>query len=306
MRLRLGRPDIARYRDRFDLRSAGPGAPVTLTWLGVSTLLIDDGTTAVLTDGFFSRPGLIDVGLRRLAPSQTRIEESLTRAGIDRLAAVIPVHTHFDHALDSAVVAQRTGASMIGGISAANIARGQQLPDDRIVIATPGSEMTIGSFGVTLIESEHCPPDRFPGVITAPVVPPVKASAYRCGEAWSMLVRHRPSGRRLLIQGSAGFRPGALTGSRAEVAYLGVGQLGVQPQRYIEQYWDETVRAVGARRVVLIHWDDFFRPLTEPLRALPYAGDDLDVTMRVLTTLADRDGVELALPTVWQRTDPWG
>lgn len=305
MRLKLGRPDIARYRDRFDTPAAGSGAPVTLTWLGVSTLLVDDGTTAVLTDGFFSRPGLIDVGLRRLAPSQTRIEESLTRAGIDRLAAVIPVHTHFDHALDSAVVAQRTGARMIGGISAANIARGQQLPEDRIVIATPGSEMTIGSFGVTLIESEHCPPDRFPGVVTAPVVPPAKASAYRCGEAWSMLVHHRPSDRRLLIQGSAGFLHGALTGSRAEVAYLGVGQLGVQPQRYIEQYWDETVRAVGARRVVLIHWDDFFRPLTEPLRALPYAGDDLDVTMRVLTTLAGRDGVALALPTLWQRTDPW-
>ncbi len=305
MRLKLGRPDIARYRDRFDTPVAGSGAPVTLTWLGVSTLLVDDGTTAVLTDGFFSRPGLIDVGLRRLAPSQTRIEESLTRAGIDRLAAVIPVHTHFDHALDSAVVAQRTGARMIGGISSANIARGQQLPDEKIVIATPGSEMTIGSFGVTLIESEHCPPDRFPGVITAPVVPPAKASAYRCGEAWSMLVHHRPSDRRLLIQGSAGFLPGALTGSRAEVAYLGVGQLGVQPQRYIEQYWEETVRAVGARRVVLIHWDDFFRPLTEPLRALPYAGDDLDVTMRVLTTLAGRDGVALALPTLWQRTDPW-
>lgn len=305
MRLKLGRPDIARYRDRFDTTIAGSGAPVTLTWLGVSTLLVDDGTTAVLTDGFFSRPGLIDVGLRRLAPSPTRIEESLSRAGIDRLAAVIPVHTHFDHALDSAVVAQRTGARMIGGISSANIARGQQLPDEKILIATPGSEMTIGSFGVTLIESEHCPPDRFPGVITAPVVPPAKASAYRCGEAWSMLVQHRPSDRRLLIQGSAGFLPGALTGSRAEVAYLGVGQLGVQPQRYIEQYWEETVRAVGARRVVLIHWDDFFRPLTEPLRALPYAGDDLDVTMRVLTTLAGRDGVALALPTLWQRTDPW-
>ena len=142
-------------------------------------------------------------------------------------------------------------------------------------------------------------------MIVGPVVPPAKAAAYRCGEAWSMLVHHRPGDPRLLIQGSAGFLPGALAGQRAEVAYLGVGQLGVQPQRYIKQYWDETVRAVGARRVVLIHWDDFFRPLTKPLRALPYVGDDLDVTMRVLTTLADRDGVSVHLPTLWQRTDAW-
>jgi hypothetical protein len=96
-----------------------------------------------------------------------------------------------------------------------------------------------------------------------------------------------------------------LAGRSAEVAYLGIGQLGVQPELYIRQYWNETVRAVGARRVVLIHWDDFFRPLDAPLRALPYAGDDLDVTMRVLTALAERDGVALHLPSLWQRADPW-
>lgn len=305
MRLKIGRPDIARHAARFDLPPAAADAPVTISWMGVSTLLVDDGTTALMTDGFFSRPGLLAVGLRPIAPSMPRITESLRRAGVDRLAAVLPVHTHFDHALDSAVVADLTGADLVGGVSAANVARGHGLAEDRIVVAAPGAEMRFGTFGVTLLESDHCPPDRFPGTITAPVVPPAKASAYRCGEAWSTLIHHRPSGRRLLIQGSAGFVPGALAGRDAEVAYLGVGQLGVQSPAYIRQYWDQTVRAVGARTVVLIHWDDFFRPLSEPLRALPYAGDDLDATMTVLQSLADRDGVALHLPTVWQRTDPW-
>ena len=57
--------------------------------------------------------------------------------------------------------------------------------------------------------------------------------------------------------------------------------------------------------MVLTHWDDFFRPLDRPLRALPYAGDDLDVTMRVLGALAAEDGVRLHLPKVWRREDPW-
>lgn len=305
MRLKLGRPDIANYRNRFDLPDADPDAALSITWLGVSTLLVDDGTSAVLTDGFFSRPTLLDVGLRRLAPSDSRIDYCLNRAKINRLAAVLPVHTHYDHAMDSPIVAARTGARLIGGESAANIARGHGLSSDQIVIATSGEELTLGPFGVTLIESHHCPPDRFPGVITAPVVPPAKASAFRCGEAWSTLIHHTPSDRRLLIQGSAGFLPGALDGRRADIAYLGVGQLGVQPQDYIEQYWEQTVGAVGARRVVLIHWDDFFRPLTEAMVALPYAGDDLDVSMRVLSRLAERDRVSLHLPTVWQRADPW-
>ena len=158
---------------------------------------------------------------------------------------------------------------------------------------------------MTLVESEHCPPDRFPGVITDPVVPPVKVSAYKCGDAWSTLVHHRTSDRRLMIVGSAGFVADALAGQHAEVVYLGVGQLGLLPERYLVEYWTETVRAVGARRVVLIHWDDFFRPLHQPLRALPYAGDDLDVTMRFISRLADEDGVALHLPTLWQRADPW-
>jgi L-ascorbate metabolism protein UlaG (beta-lactamase superfamily) len=120
-----------------------------------------------------------------------------------------------------------------------------------------------------------------------------------------MLVHHRPSDRRLLIQGSAGFIKDSLAGQRADVVYLGVGQLGLQAEQYLVDYWTETVRTVGARRVVLIHWDDFFRPLSEPLRALPYAGDDLDVTLRILTSLAEQDGIALDMPTVWRREDPW-
>jgi L-ascorbate metabolism protein UlaG (beta-lactamase superfamily) len=305
MRLKLGRPDIGSYADRFDVPRAAVGAPLTVTWLGVATLLLDDGTSALMTDGYFSRPSLPRVVGRRLAPSQPRIDGCLSRARVSRLAAVIPVHTHIDHAMDSAVVAERTGARLVGGESAANVGRGHGLAEDRLVVATPGTAVTLGAYEVTLIESRHCPPDRFPGVITAPVVPPVKASAYRCGEAWSTLVHHLPSGRRLLIQGSAGFVPDALAGQRADVAYLGVGQLGLQPERYLVDYWTETVRAVGARRVVLIHWDDFFRPLSQPLRALPYATDNLDLSMRVLSRLAVNDGIGMHLPTVWQREDPW-
>jgi L-ascorbate metabolism protein UlaG (beta-lactamase superfamily) len=305
MRLKLGRPDLARHRDRFAVPAAADDAELSITWLGVATLLIDDGHSALMTDGFFSRPSLPAVASRALTSSAARVEGCLTRAGVGHLDAVIPVHTHFDHAMDSAPVARRTGARMVGGPSAAQIARGHGLPQDRIVVAVPGTPIDIGSYEVALIESHHCPPDRFPGVITAPVVPPVRASAYRCGESWSLLIHHRPTGRRLLVQGSAGYVPGSLAGQRAEVAYLGLGQLGLQSRDYLVEYWTETVRAVGARTVIGIHWDDFFRPLSKPLRALPYATDDLDISLRVLGELAERDGVTLHLPTVWRREDPW-
>jgi L-ascorbate metabolism protein UlaG (beta-lactamase superfamily) len=216
----------------------------------------------------------------------------------------VPVHTHFDHVLDSAIVAQRTGATLTGGESAANVGRGARLPAERIHVAVPGEPVPYGTFTLTLVESAHCPPDRFPGRITEPLIPPARAAAYRCGEAWSVLIEH-VSGRTALVQGSAGFVPGALDGRRADVVYLGVGQLGLRGEDYVHAYWAETVRAVRARRVVLTHWDDFFRGLDQPLRALPYVGDDLDLTLRVLTRLAVDQGVALHLPTVWRREDPW-
>jgi L-ascorbate metabolism protein UlaG (beta-lactamase superfamily) len=305
MRLKLGRPDLSRYSDRFDVPVAESNAPLTVTWIGVTTLLLDDGSSALMTDGYFSRPSLAQVAVGKVSPSLELVDECLARAEVSRLAAVIPVHTHIDHAMDSPLVADRTGAQLVGGESAANVGRGYGLSEDRLVVARSGEPIQLGAYDVTLVESQHCPPDRFPGVISEPVVPPVRASAYRCGEAWSTLIHHRPSGRRALIQGSAGFVKGALDGCHAEVVYLGVGQLGVQPRSYFVDYWTEVVRAVGARRVVLIHWDDFFRPLSEPLRAFPYAADDLDESIRILDELAASDGVALHLPTVWRREDPW-
>jgi L-ascorbate metabolism protein UlaG (beta-lactamase superfamily) len=304
MRLKLGRPDIGQYSDRFDVPAAEADG-LSATWLGVATLLIDDGSSALMTDGYFSRPSLAQIAAAKLSPSPTRVDGCLARAKVSRLAAVIPVHTHVDHVMDSALVADRTGAQLVGGESAANVGRGHGLPEDRLVVAVPGEPIRLGAFDVTLVKSHHCPPDRYPGVIEEPLVPPVKVSAYRCGESWSTLIHHLPSDKRLLIQGSAGFVKGALTGHRADAVYLSVGQLGLQPRSYLLDYWAETVQAVGARRVILIHWDDFFRPLSKPLRALPYAGDDLDVSIRILDELAARDGVALHMPTVWRRENPW-
>jgi L-ascorbate metabolism protein UlaG (beta-lactamase superfamily) len=300
--MRFGRPDISRYADRFDLPEADRGPSVT--FLGVTTLLLGDGTSAVMTDGFFSRPSLAAVGTRRIAPDPARVDAALARAGVDSLDAIVPVHTHFDHAMDTALVAARTGARLVGGASAARIGLGGGLPEERITRAASGDRIACGGFTLTLIGSRHCPPDRYPGEVAEPVVPPVRASAYRCGEAWSLLVEHT-GGRTALVQGSAGFVPGALDGYSAEVVYLGVGQLGPRGADYIRDYWRQTVEAVGARRAVLVHWDDFFRPLDEPLRALPYLGDDLDATMGVLDRLSAEQGVPVHFPSLWRREDPW-
>ena len=90
MRLKLGRPDLAAYRGFCDVPAASKATELSVTWAGVTTLLIDDGVSAVLTDGFFSRPGLLTVATCPLRSSRRRIESGLERPGAGRPAAPDP------------------------------------------------------------------------------------------------------------------------------------------------------------------------------------------------------------------------
>jgi L-ascorbate metabolism protein UlaG (beta-lactamase superfamily) len=280
-------------------------------FLGVASLLFRSPGSAIMTDGFFSRPGrravLSSVLARRLCPREDAISRGLDRAGVSSLDSVLPIHTHHDHALDSAVVAKLTGATVVGGKSAANIARGGGLPEAQISVVGHGDVTMFGGFRVRHVPSKHSCPDLVPGTIEKPLRPPARLWAYKCGEAWSMLIQHGspPDRRTALVHGSAGYVPGALRGRRADVVYLGVGQLGRRRPAHIERYWMETVRAVQPHRVVLIHWDDFFRPSSQDLLPTRYLIDNLDKAIDVLRRLAEQDGVSLNLPSIWVREDPW-
>ena len=70
-----------------------------------------------------------------------------------------------------------------------------------------------------MIRTAHFPHGMAMGEITAPLVPPARATAYLEGGSYSPLIEH--DGRSLLVQGSAGFVPGALRGRHAEVVFLG-------------------------------------------------------------------------------------
>ncbi|GAA14891.1 hypothetical protein GOALK_118_00090 [Gordonia alkanivorans NBRC 16433] len=76
----------------------------------MSTMLLTDGATTILTDGFFTRPGLPRVRAGRIRPDRKKIRAALNRFGIGAVDAVFVVHSHYDHALDAPDVAAMTGA----------------------------------------------------------------------------------------------------------------------------------------------------------------------------------------------------
>ena len=305
------RPDLGAYRP-LTLPAAGPASPGALRvrFAGVSTLVFDDGETAWMTDGFFSRPGAWPTFTGRIAPDPAAVDAALQRLGVQRLAAVVPLHAHYDHALDAPLVARRTGALLVGSPSVRMVGLGQGLPDARIRVVRDGERVQLGRFTLRFIASRHSPTPLTDGLhvdtIDAPLVPPARADAWATGETWSLLVHH--GGRSLLVQASAGFRPGALAGQRAETVLLGIGTLGRKDAAYRDAYWRETVAAVGARRVLPIHWDDFWQPLPAgdaPLAPMPRLLDDVDGALDDLRQRGATAGVALQLAPLWQPFDPF-
>jgi L-ascorbate metabolism protein UlaG (beta-lactamase superfamily) len=210
---------------------AEAGQALTVTWFGVTTLLIDDGVTQILIDGYFSRPSLLDIALERtIEPDLAAIEGMLDRFEINRLKAVIPVHSHFDHALDSAEIAKQTGAQLMGSTTTAQIAAGSNLATNQIRVIETATVYSVGAFDVTFYPSQHAPlasNSAISGTVAAPLTLPAPYTAWKLGQAYTLIITH-PKGR-MLIQGSA--------------------------------YLDEMVIQRQPKRVYTIHHDDLFGDL---------------------------------------------
>lgn len=296
------RPSLAPFAQRW-LPPAAPAATLRIMFLGVSTVLLDDGHTQLLVDGFFTRPPLRTVLFGRVTPDPALIQAALARAGVQRLAAVVTVHSHYDHAMDAPEVARQTGALVVGSPSTANIARGWGLPESRVRSVGDGDRLQFGAWQLQVFESRHVPTPVTGGTIDTPLKPPVRATDYAEGGSFSLLLRH--GSRSLLVQGSAGYVPGRLAGQPAEVVLLGVGALGKQGDAYLADYWREVVGHTGARRIIPIHWDDFTLPLDQPLQAGPNLIDDVARSLHWLAGQGARTGVDMKLAPAWVWVDPF-
>jgi len=249
-----------------------PDGAVTVRFSGTATLLFSDGETQWMTDGWFSRPGPLRLLAGKIGPDLQAIEAGLAANKITQLAAVLPLHSHYDHAMDAPEVARRTGAMLLGSESTANIGRGWNLPESQIQVLVDRQPVQLGKFVITPIESRHF---EFPDpavreralgepLISEPLVPPVSAFDYRVGKAYVLHVSH-PKGSWLIV-GSAGYVEGALKELSADTVFLGVGGLGSQTADYMENFWRETVTAVSPSRIIPIHFDSLTATAAGPFR----------------------------------------
>ena len=285
-----------------------PGDMVTVTWLGTTTLLFDDRETQILIDGNFTRVHPFKIGLfLPLSSDVATINYALTEFGMmeNRLAAIVPVHSHFDHAMDVGHVANRTSAVILGSESTANIARGTDVPVDQYQILADGETRQFGDFTIRLRESRHAPIKPggegpwFPGTIDTELRQPAAINAWKEGVVWSVFIGH-PRGTSL-IQGSGGYIEDKLQDESADVVMLGIAGLAGLGKGYVAQLWHETVVATGATKVMAVHFDDFTAPFGE-VRLFPHIADNILVTaawINEVNTQNDSD-IKIELPPFGQ------
>lgn len=83
------------------------------------------------------------------------VDAWLARDEVGPIAAIFPAHSHHDHAIDVAYIANRTGARVFGSESTLNIARGGGVPEGQLERFRLFKPVEVGAFSVTVLPGRH-------------------------------------------------------------------------------------------------------------------------------------------------------
>jgi L-ascorbate metabolism protein UlaG (beta-lactamase superfamily) len=258
-------------------------------FFGTSTLLISDGDTSIMVDGFFSRPSFWDALVHGMVPNEVRIDKTLDRANIGKIDVLLVAHSHYDHVLDSGMVATKTEAQLIGSESSIKIAREEAgVSEEQLQLIRPGKPLKKGLFEIRFYETCHSPKRKLLAFVEDLFLTLARGAAYKESDKNYSFLLYHPNGK-ILIVPSANFSPGCFANVRADIVFLSIGLLGKQSEEFIRDYWNETVVSTGAQLVIPIHWDNFSRSLESPIKPSFFPVDNMKRTMEILQRLANED-----------------
>lgn len=291
---------------------APPTHEIKTLFLGTSSMGWTDGKSTWLVDGFFSRQPIGKVLMSRLDVNESQVTavasnmfKMLEMPPV--LAGIVVAHSHYDHSMDAPFLTRQYGGLVVGSESTAQIALGQKLPVEQVKVVPDRAKLAFGEFQIELLKSAHAPTGFTGGFNTKPLELPAHALQFKEGISYSFVVSHPAMGDGpfALIQPSAGFVPGQNDGLTVDVVFLGTGGLGKLSNDYIAQYWQEMVLDTRAKKVYLIHWDDFTLPLLregkmQSLKPMPGVLDNFPRSLELLTMFSKRDGIQLQVVDAWQ------
>ncbi len=298
---------IDEYRSFYlesSTQAAGNGS-VKVTFYGTTMFLLDDGQTKLLFDAFITRPS-IGIAARSffnqplIETNKGLLDTWLSRSEVGQPAAVFIAHSHHDHAMDVAYIAQQTGAQVYGSESTLNIARGGDIPEEQLSRYELGKELKYGDFRVTVMPGRHAQnpallPDDRGKLILEPLRQPAKLLDYAEGGSFDFFIEH--GNHSILIKGHT-YIPEVLDNIQADALFLSVSPLAADDLQSPDIFYDEIVGKVKPKLVIPAHWDQFFKPLNDHLVALN--DDDLRTSFDFLIKRLTKDGIQFGVMQGYQ------
>ena len=220
---------------------------ISFRWLGVGGVELSAGGQVLVVDPFFTRPRFSALWGRRVIPNRSMVAGHLAWADF-----VLVTHAHYDHLMDVPEVLRSRGAVAYASPNACRILAAEGIPPGQIHEIGAGAKLELGEFKIEAGLGVHGP-TPLDVIINRPLAarlePPLRLWDYRMDTCLSFFIQVNG----LRVQCGGQLNP-------ADV-------LLINPNKAPEHY-RPLLQAVQPRLVIPIHWDDFFSPLTRPLRPM--------------------------------------
>lgn len=243
-------------------------ADLKVTWFGTTCVLVSDGETSLFFDPFITRPSIWDfITFKGFDSDKENLTKWLPKVESDKIKAVFVSHTHYDHVLDLPEILKRTKARAYGSFSVQNLVEGAGLKKSRAIRTNEGGLHSVGKFTVKVLKGSH--PPHFMGYmfmsgrIEKPLKLPASGYSFKKDEEFAFYIQH-PEGNILFHpSGNTSLTPIKASALKADLVLLGIAK-----RDSTEGLLNKVVAPTEAKTVIPLHYDNFFKPLDEPLTHL--------------------------------------
>jgi L-ascorbate metabolism protein UlaG (beta-lactamase superfamily) len=244
-------------------KAGGPGTSgVNFKWFGTDGWEITFGNKTILLDPWFSR---FDSGFfsGKFDPATPiKVEEAVIDQQIKKADQILIGHGHWDHMADIPYIAKKTGATVIGSETHANVLRASGVAEGKIVQVKGGELMQFEGYTIEVFPGLHSmgPTKKHavPGHLYSVPPAPTKVGDMPEGDSLIYLITIAEK-YRIFLMSTANFVERAITGLKPDVALVA--------SIFANQIHDFTPRlfkALNHPKVILpTHWDNFEKPYAE-------------------------------------------
>jgi L-ascorbate metabolism protein UlaG (beta-lactamase superfamily) len=247
-------------------------------WLGVAGVELKAGDQRLAIDPFFTRPSLAGL-FRPVMPNETLAKRKLPACN-----AVLVTHSHWDHVMDVPAILKYTGARAYGTANTCALLRLHGIPEGQVQEVSPGDRLDLGAFKVEVIRGQH---SRIPfgsifnGPINPRLQPPLRLQDYRQDACLGYCIR--VMAEKVLVCAAAP-QPAGVVFAVAQEA---------------QAYYLDLLKQAQPHTFVPIHWDDFLRPLDQPLRRFTRPGR-MPVWRLAMLARATIPGIKVIIPEMFR------